>query len=279
MLNEFRKEAHNVTASNPAQRGQLDFLWKAVERCQSNELGEAISKLPGVIGTKLAIICMAACRYLDHSYADSLELCFNAQRYDFAAELAISMERYSIAQRLIELAIDEEPTEKRIQMLGRVAIHTGNAVVFCDSFQEMVDACEYGEDAVDECDLFTEVAIDLLNNIGIVSDAMDANQICKTVRERFNKPIATIHELILKQREAETVHVSEQKFIIPEDGPKEPVYYTTVVEAAKTTSVEDKSQQKNTRLLPCCWRHSSSALWSIKATGFLIGQRIVTHFR
>lgn len=244
MLDEFYKEAYNVTASNPAQRGQLDFLWRLVERRQSNKLVETISKLPSINGTKLAMICIAACRYIEHSYADSLEICFNAQRYDFAAKLAISMEAYSTAQRLEEIAMDEEPTEDRIQTLARTAIHTGNAVVFCDSFQEMLDACEYGEDATYECDLFTEAAIDLLANVGIDPDEMDASQICRAVKEKYSKPIPDVRELILKQRESEAVHVSEQQFMIPEDGLKEPVYYSANAATAKNVFAAETSQQE-----------------------------------
>ena len=246
ILNEFRKEAYNITASNPAQRGQMDHLWEMVEHRQDRELEDSLSKLPNINGTKLAIICRAACHYLAREHAESLEMCYNAQRYDFAAELAMKLEKFDIAQKLAELALYEEPTEKRIQRLGNLSIRTGNALAFCDCFQEMIDACEGGEGGNDEYELFTETAIEMLGTVGIDSELMGARELCRELRKRYARPMPSFRELILELRGSEEKGGDKKVFVIPANRLKAPTYYKSVnaPSAAAAAPTEKTTQQE-----------------------------------
>lgn len=264
ILNEFRSEAYAITASNPAQRGQLEYLWEIVGHREHKDLDDMLLSLTNIAGTKLAIICRAACSYLNHEYADALEMCNNAQRYDFAAELAVRLEIFGVAQRFAELALCEEVTEKRIQLLGNIAIRTGNALVFGEYYQEMIDAYENGEGTDDEVDWFTEAAIRLLNAVGIDSETMSNREMCCAVREHYGKSISPLRALLFEQQESEKAVKSEQFFTIPTDSLKEPVYYLENA-SSKAADHVGKGLQKH--------REDSAALIDDFKRRFVIDER------
>ena len=219
-LNDFYQEALKVTASNPAQRGQLDALWDRVGRNCSDALMEALAQLPNINGTRLALVCRAACSYLDRHYGEALALCRNAMRYEFTARLAVSLENYGIAQHMAEMALAEEFTDPRIDLLAEVAIHTGNAQAFCDFFETILE--EDDGELEGEAELFLEASMGLLERLGVDAGEMEPEEACREVRARYNAAIPGMDELLQRQREQDAVPCS---FVIPPNRLMPPELY------------------------------------------------------
>ena len=163
----------------------------------------------------------------------AIQLCCHAQRNDFAAQLAIEMGEYAVAQRIAELALNEDPNESRIHLLTKAAVHTGNAHGFCEAFQEMIEACEYGDEAAEaDCDTFMESAMSLLERLDIDCEDMDALESCCAVREHYATPVLPLDKLLAQMNQKEQVQEVPVVITVPANRLIEPPYYTDVPDVA-----------------------------------------------